>query len=315
MSKAGRKREKKDPRRAARETKEAERDSRGLVGAVRRGDIEIVTSDSPQKAPVRITIPAEKATVPALAPAKPAPQKVVEIPITKAGEAEYDAFFRLYHLWVKAQFKVRLNEGLAGQGGMYFLPLGFIPGPAILLSFREGQIQGTEATPDVKKGLKLPATWTKVAEMPQRMQEALEEWKTVVEGLGYEPSPWNFGLARRVLGGQLPSKYLSMMMPRFRYRPGDPELPFGIVLVPVEDEMKVERVYNPQGIPDVPAMDTVLSLAILKDGKGPIQKLLRTWALMEGNYWGRYGQGNDQTKPQPKPTGTATTKVPTRRPS
>jgi len=227
-------------------------------------------------------------STPASASAKPAPQKV-EIPMTVAGKKEYDEFFRLYNLWAKAQFRVRLSEGLAGrEGGMYFLPLGFIPGPAILLSFREGQVQAVEATPDVKRGLKVPATWTKIAEMPQRIQQALEEWKVVIEGLGYEPSPWNLGFARGVLGGQLPSKYLAMAMPHFRYRPGDPELPLGVVLVPTEGGMKLVLVYNPRGIPDSPAVSTVLSLAILKDGRGPVQKLLRTWALMEGNYLGRY---------------------------
>jgi hypothetical protein len=238
--------------------------------------------------------------------------------MTVAGKKEYDVFFRLYDLWVRAQFKVRLTEGLAGKaGGTYFLPLGFIPGPAILLSFKEGKIQANEATPDVAKGMKIPTPWLTVTELPQRMQEALEEWCGLVAGLGYEPSAWSLGFARRVLGGRVPSKYLAMAMPHFRYRPGDPERPFGVVLVPVEGGMKVERVYNPQGIPDVPATEAILTLTELKDGRGPVQKLLRTWTLMEVNYFGRYGQKNDQTQ-QPHwsgPSGPRETKAPTRRPT
>jgi len=222
------------------------------------------------------------------------PAAVKKIPITKAGKPEYDHFFELYAIVTRSSNRCpSLKEAMAGkQGGMYFLPLGFIPGPAILLSFRpqNGGIQGVKATPDVAKGMKIPTLWQKVAELPAKILQALKEWQSVIERLGYEPSPYNLGFAHGLLEGRVPSKFLAMMMPHFRYRPGDPELPLGVVLIPTEGGggMKVEKIHNPRGIPDIPKVGTVMTLSDLKNGKGPVQKLLRTWALMEGNFLGRY---------------------------
>lgn len=211
---------------------------------------------------------------------------------TKAGKLEYDSFFRVFSLMVKSANRCSsLAKALAGQaGGIYFLPLGFIPGPAILLSFDWGKVQIMEATPDVKERMKIPTPWQKVEKLPAKIQEALKERRALVKDLGYEPSPWNMKLAQRVLEGRLPARYLAMAMAQFRYRPGDPERPLGVVLIPVENGgMEVLRVYNPSRIPDVPTAGTVLTFAELKDNQGPIQKILRTWALMESNYHGRYG--------------------------
>lgn len=218
------------------------------------------------------TTPAPAATV---APEK----KEAAVVMTKAGVREYNDFFGLF------------AKCLREKGG-YFRSLGFIPGPAVILNFRkpngEWEVQITAATSDVAKGMQIPTPWMKASQLPEKTMRALVEHKAVVDGLGYEPSPYNLGLARALLGGQIPAKYLAMVMPKFRYRPGDPELPFGVVLTLAEDGMKLERVYNPQGIPDVPAQGAVLSLTFLKDNRGPAQKLLRTWALMEGNFLARY---------------------------
>ena len=212
-------------------------------------------------------------------PATVAPTERKEAPTTtKAGVKEYNDFFGLFA-------KQRREGG-------YFRSLGFIPGPAVILNFRKPnggwEVQITAATSDVAKGIQIPTPWMKTSQLPEKMMRALVEHKAVVDGLGYEPSPYNLGLARALLGGQVPAKYLAMVMPKFRYRPGDPELPFGVVLTLAEDGMKLERVYNPQCIPDVPAKGAVFSLAFLKDDRGPTQKLLRTWALMEGNFLARY---------------------------
>ncbi|MFH1714058.1 MAG: hypothetical protein ABH831_00430 [Candidatus Nealsonbacteria bacterium] len=237
--------------------------------------------------PLRIKTKAKEIPVP-----KPA-----TIITTKAGRQDYNEFFRLFHIRVNSAMPCHsLKEALAGtKGGMYFLPLGFIPGPAVLLQFKEKQVQVVEGTSDVKKGMKIPSPWQKLENLPPKVQQVLVEWGNVIGKLGYEPSPWNFGIARQILEGKLPKYYLSMVIPHFRYRPGDPEKPLGIVLILEEQNLKLLHIYNPQGIPDLPNINTILTLEELINGKGPIQKLLRTWALMEGNYSSRYQNNGHKT--------------------
>ena len=69
----------------------------------------------------------------------PAPAPVVTtVPTTKAGVSEYNDFFGLYAK------SVRENRS--------FRPLGFIPGPAVILEFREGgEARVFAATSDVAK--------------------------------------------------------------------------------------------------------------------------------------------------------------------
>lgn len=236
-----------------------------------------------------------------------APQPVT----TRAGTPQYDAFFGLYATLVRSSKCPSLVRALQGKAwGNYFVPLGFIPGPAIILCFRkDGWVKMVDVTPDVREWLanearkaeeagkaeeaerlKIPSSWMEVEKLPSKVLHSLSEWQTIIEDLGYELSPWNFGLAKRILEGNPPSQSLSMVMPRFRYRSGDPERPLGIVLVPTEDGqgMKLERVHNPQGISDVPDEGVVLTIEELKDGRGPVQKLLRTSAGMESNFLGRF---------------------------
>jgi len=214
-------------------------------------------------------------------------------PATRAGVKEYNTFFGLYAEIVRNSRRVALLDGLTGkQNGLYFVPLGFIPGPAALLFIKEGNVQIWDATPDVKEVISVPTGLGPIEALPDKIREALDEWTRLVQGLGYEPSPWNLSFAQQVLEGSPPSRYLAMMMPRFRYRHDDQEVPFGIVLVPNKDEdgMEVVAVHNPATppIPDMPEVGAVLKFDELKDGKGPVQKLLRTWALMESNYASRY---------------------------
>ncbi|MBA4395183.1 MAG: hypothetical protein C0407_16660 [Desulfobacca sp.] len=221
---------------------------------------------------------------------------------TRAGTQDYDESCRLRA--ILARSTIRCSSIVAGlkaeQDGIYVAALGFIPGTDVLLQFQKGRIKVVDATSRIKEGMKVPTEWMKVAELPERIQQALEEWKACIEALGYEPSPWNLGFAQRVLRGDEPPQYLAVVMPRFRYRSGDREKPFGVVLVPGEheDEMEVERVYNPQDIPNVPAEGTVLTLEELKGGEGPVQKLNRTWALMESNFLARYNRYGEPRPPR-----------------
>jgi len=262
-------------RREARKAKEETRNFSSLpeLGtAVKNGEVKLLPEVSPTPAPV-----------------------VTTVPTTKAGVSEYNDFFGLYAK------SVRENRP--------FRPLGFIPGPAVILEFREGgEARVFAATSDVAKAIggTIPTPWVAWDKLPEKIRKALAEQKAVVDGLGYEPSPYNLGLAKALLDGRAPTKYLAAVMPRFRYRGGDPELPFGVALLSVLEGgvlkgLKV-KTYNPRGIPDVPADGVILALDELKNGRGPIQKLLRTWALMETNFLSRYDRdGNRRQNSQPRP--------------
>ncbi len=207
-------------------------------------------------------------------------------PMTKAGVKEYGDYFGLYAK------SVRENRP--------FWSLGFIPGPGTIPEYREGgEVRILAATSDVARGLgTVPTPWMVWEKLPEKIRQARAEWKALVDGLGYEPSPYNLGLARGLLEGRIPSKYLAMAMPYFRYRPGDPEKPFGVVLLPVVVGGEIQglkvKIYNPKGIPDLPADGAILALDELKNGRGPVQKLLRTTALMETNYLGRYDRDGNR---------------------
>lgn len=215
--------------------------------------------------------PASQPAFPKLLPPAPGSGKSSSGPAeTRAGVREYDEFFRLY------------AQSFAGQG-LEFWPLGFIPGPALVLY---GGDLVVAATPDVASGLpRLPVSWD---QLPERVRQAMEPWAALFQALGFAPTLWNTGQAKRLLSGCKPEGAVVLGMPRFRYRGGDKEVAFGVVLEPTEDGMKVERVYNPHHVPDCPFVGAVLKLQELQDGRGPVHKLLRTWALMEANFASRY---------------------------
>lgn len=230
---------------------------------------------------------------PAAMPTAPKPGVVPGAPATKAGVREYNSFFDLYASIVEeGGNECSLSDGWAGRrNGRYFLPLGFIPGPAVVLEFQGGNPVIIDSTPDVGE-----LTEKKCAEIT----EVIRGRQNLIEGIGSEPSPWNLGFARRLLEGVMPSRYLAMAMPRFRLGSGDAEVPFGVKLVPADDNaMKVERVYNPTEMAGAPAEGEVLTLATLKEGRGPVQKMLRTWALMEANYAGRFNRQGEARERRP----------------
>lgn len=251
--------------------------------------------------------PTDKPPTRALAPEKPEAQAPASLPTksdktTRATKENYDEFFRVYASAVK--------QDLPG-----FRPLGYIPGPAAIFEFREeGEIRILEATPDVTKelGTSLPTPWIVWDKLPEKIRNGLTNWKALVDGLGYKLSPFHFGLARALQNGKLPAKYLAMGMTHFQY--GDRQVPFGVVLLPLlPEKLKVEKIYNPERIPNVPEVGTLLTLSDLREGEGPIQKLLKVLTRMENNYFARYGEnrcrgcddqsGNAHRRCQPQASG------------
>jgi len=211
---------------------------------------------------------------------------------TVAGLKEYNDFLGLL---AKAVRENRVSQ---------IRSLGYIPGPAGIFEFREGgEVRVYATTSDVARIFKnnVPTPWMKWEALPEKIRKALGEWKACVDGIGYEPSPFNLGLARGLLEGRVPTKYLAMAMPHFRYRQGDQELPFSVALLPVMVGGEVQglkvKIFNPRKIPDMPADGTILTLDELKNGRGPVQKLLRTCALMEDNFLSRYDrEGNRRSQ-------------------
>lgn len=198
--------------------------------------------------------------------------------VKKTPKVQYDEFFSLYAKSVRKKKP--------------FQSLGYIPGPAVILDFRDVEkIRILDATPEVGINT-LPTPWMKRQDLPEQIRQGLAAYTIMVEGLGYKPTPYQFGLAKSVLEGYPPKKYLAMIMARFKYRPTDPELPFGVALLTVSEGGKVMglkvKTYNPCLIPDVPAEGTIFSLTELRNGQGPVQKLLKIWALLENNYFSRY---------------------------
>lgn len=295
-------------RKAEEEAKDANREYKGLVDEARAGRIVVVSSKDVPKddtrtrivvsVPPNATAPAATATAPptAIVPPQattPAPKPAATDPqkgpkTTVAGMKEYGDFFGLYN-----RFLQLLNEG----ENVAFRPLGFIPGPAVIFAFRDedDKIKVAGATPDVARGLKVSDDWLEWDQLPDKVRQAAAEWKAVVTELGCEASSWSGGYAHRLLEGKFP-RYLAMAMPRFRYQRGDKEKPFGVLLTATETGMKVEKIFNPGNISDVPAVGVIMTLDALQR-QGPAQKLLRTWALMESNWYGRFGRNQQAPKP------------------
>lgn len=204
----------------------------------------------------------------------------------RAGKREYDNFFYLYALGVRLHEWVTLPAAKIGNSGYYFLSLGFVPGSAVLLQWKNGKVSIMDATPDMSKEIEVPTGLMTAEELPERISQALKERGDLVTCLGCELSPWNGEFAHRMLEGN-PPKYLAMGMTSFNYE--GTKAPFGVILMPNPkgDGMTVFRTWNPENISDVPVEGSVLSFeSFSKDG--PVQKLVRTWALMENNFSSRH---------------------------
>ena len=226
-------------------------------------------------------------TTPTTVPGPTTPSKVREY--TRASLRDYQNFFAAHAGFVeqarKEGFCPSLLEGLAGKKkGLYFLPLGWIPGDAVILSFFEGKVRLVGATIGAKMSLARPSPdYIPVKDLPQAVLGHLTEQQAFAEAIGREPSPWNLGFASALLRGDSPREHLTMFFPRLRFQRTDPEVPVGLSLVPDWGGLKVDRVYNPRDFPGVPPEGQIFTLEeIQRGGVGIIHKLVRTWARMEG---------------------------------
>lgn len=247
---------------------------------------------APTKDPVQSSTPAPTAVVSSPAPIvreQPVPAAAnlqPQIPRgerkpgdTVAGQSKYDRYFAIVAQAVR--------ENMIGG----FRSLGFIPGPAVILAEDNAKVAVLAATPEEARRLgKIPTAQMEWSQLPEEISKALVAYEQAICELGFDPSPYHLGLAKKLLAGKVPPQHLTMLMSNFRYKAGDPERPFGVVLLPTNGGVKISKIYNPANVSDVPAEGTTLTLDQLKNGFGPIQKLLRTWALMEDNYSWRYNE-------------------------
>lgn len=198
---------------------------------------------------------------------------------TIAGQTKYDLFFAIVAKAVR-------EDKVTG-----FRPLGFIPGPAIIVELEGNKIRIIAGTPEETRRFgSVPTDWLDWNALPEGIRKPLEAYQVAVTELDHHPSSYHRDFSKKLLAGNLPPQHLTMLMSNFRYKAGDPERPFGIVMLPAANGVKIAKIYNPANVPDVPAEGTILPLDILKNGFGPVQKMLRTWALMEDNYSLRFDE-------------------------
>lgn len=233
----------------------------------------------PPAAPIAAVTTSPATTAPVADPKPQFPRGERKPGDTIAGQTKYDRFFAIV---AKA-----VREGKISG----FRPLGFIPGPAVIVEIETSKIRIIAGTPEETQRLgSVPTESMDWNALPEDIRKPLEAYQIAVAEMDHSPSSYHLGFAKKLLVGKLPAAALCMLMSNFRYKAGDPERPFGIVLVPAENGMKIAKIYNPANVPDVPAEGTVLPLDLLKNGFGAIQKLLRTWALMEDNFFMRFDE-------------------------
>lgn len=202
-------------------------------------------------------------------------------------QTTYEEFFSLYADFLKRKDRCSLKTGLNGEGkGTCFLPLGFIPGPAVILNFDESGIKVVAGTADVRKELGVPTEWSEFNSLPGKLKDAINEQISLIHGLNGYLSPWEAGLAGKLLGkGREPTKYLSMGFTKFSWK--GQEQPFGVLLQPTEgtSALEVKAVYNPGGkIQAAPKVNDSFPVVELRERKEtPLIKLIRTWAKMEAS--------------------------------
>jgi len=230
--------------------------------------------------------PAEPTTATTPAPPSGRPDRVE---YTRAALRDYQDYFRVFAEFVAMGRKegfASLLKSLQGKSkGVYFLPLGWIPGDSVVLCFQEEEkVRLLTASRGAKMNLPRPSPdFIAIEDLPKPVLNALAEWQTIVETLERDVSPWNLGLAQSLLKGNPPLEHLTVAFPRFRFQKTDPEVPLGISLVPDWGGMMVAAVYNPRSFPGMPAAGQIITLEeIQRGGEAPIHKLIRTWARMEG---------------------------------
>ncbi len=280
----------------------------GLREAVGNGDI-VLSSGSPAPDPSAPT----STPGPTPVPTTTATEKRPTVSQSSPRFVDRRPSWRIYgdYFWECAEAR-RFNDRLGFQffgleralrgevQGRYALPLGFIPGPLVVLGFRstEGvvQFQIVSATPEVvaEMELQLPTPWQPVRDMPNWLGQAIGLRLALIEGIGGEPTPWHLGLVDGFRTGQKQVRYLRLGFSGFDY--AGQQVPFGVYLVATETgEMKVVKVFNPGKLPGVPAEGTILSSEFLA-GQGVVQKLLNTCTLMERNAR-HYGEHHNEPYP------------------
>lgn len=201
-------------------------------------------------------------------------------------EREYEEYFSLYDQYLE----LGEEEGFGGLDkgtGVLFIPLGFIPGDAVILRrLEDGKLERVDATDVIRAKVRLPEGPISMDDLPDVIRKPLEEWAKIVEHLGHDPSPYNLGLTHGLLSeGRLPKESsLTIALPQFQPPEGG-NAPFGITFVPDWGGVKVEKVYNPSAIPDVPQESEFIALSRIQEkDTSPLSKILRTAVKMENSY-------------------------------
>ena len=318
-------------RRQARKAKEQARQQTGSQGL----EVSDATKDqlpaavtslalAPTPAPVPVPAPAlveaKKEPTPSIA----APAKMVAKPQPSVYRRPVWMIYRDYFCWgYGAAYKhnnqhkceLDLKKGLEGKSQQYPLPVGFIPGPLVILEFltlnEKVHYQIIDATSDIQQiveGLNeeilAPVPRRKpLKEMPVWLSQAIGIQLSLIESICGEPTPWNLGAVGKFRREGINPGTLRLGFSQFQY-PGYEAKPFGYCLVPELGTgglkgFRLTKVYNPGRLPGVPTEGTLLSLEFL-NGQGPIQKLLNTWVGMEDNFqW--YVKNPGKPKPFVKP--------------
>jgi hypothetical protein len=165
-------------------------------------------------------------------------------------------FCRLYEVAVKGGNR----EG--------FIPLGWIPGRAVII--RAGKVVAATDPDNMPLGDPTP-----------EVLKAIEAWREIWENLGSLPTPWEDGVASRLLEKGEISTTLVMGIRTLEWQ-GE-MVPLGVALRghPQEREVEVVAVYNPANL-DVPSVGTKMPVESLQvRRKTPLHMLLRVWAKLE----------------------------------
>jgi len=301
-------------RQKARETKEAIRNGaipqvgwqEKLAEAAKNGEVALVpnapaTTSVLAPAPAPVEAKKEPTTTSVAAPAKTVAKPQPSVDRRPVWQIYRDYFWdcgAVYERNNQNGFELNLKEGLEkGKALRYPLPVGFIPGPLVILEFlmikEEVYYQIIDATPDIQvEGLDeeilAPVPQRKpLKEMPVWISQAIGIQLSLIESIGGEPTPWNLGTVGKFRREGINPGTLRLGFSQFQY-PGYEAKPFGCCLVPELGTgglkgFRLTKVYNPGRLPGVPTEGTLLSLEFL-NGQGPIQKLLNTWVGMEDNF-------------------------------
>ncbi len=319
-------------RQEARETKEAIRNGatpqvgwqEKLAEAAKNGKVALVPN-TPATTSVLAPAPASVETKQEPTPTSvAAPAKTVAKPQPSVYRRPVWMIYRDYFCWgCGAAYKhndqhkceLDLKRGLEGKSQQYPLPVGFIPGPLVILEFltldEKVHYQIIDATSDIQQTVEglneeilAPVPQRKpIKEMPVWLSQAIGIQLSLIESICGEPTPWNLGAVGKFRREGINPGTLRLGFSQFQY-PGYEAKPFGCCLVPELGTgglkgFRLTKVYNPGRLPGVPTEGTLLSLEFL-NGQGPIQKLLNTWVGMEDNFqW--YVKNPDKPKPFVKP--------------